>query len=219
MYFGSCLYISSQIPWEHLEKKTNFPGIRSSPDVFVVSPIEGKLSISIDQVHRLSEQLSYKPVIQPYKIAIIFPADFLTLPAQQALLKTLEEPVENTQIILVTAYPQKLLATIVSRCTQEAHKPPQDSTSIDPTIKALFTQLRSPDTSISTRITLAQTYATNKESALTTLEQLILLQKNELTQPTTTSLALLQKTIVASRMVQANGNARLILESLFFSFL
>ncbi len=80
-----------------------------------VEPLEGKTSISIDQVHDLAGQLIYRALGESPRIVIISPAEKLTLPAQQALLKTLEEPPENTQIILVTEYREKLLPTILSR--------------------------------------------------------------------------------------------------------
>lgn len=81
-----------------------------------IIPLEGKSSISIDQVHLLQQELSLQVSAREKRTIIIEPAEALTLPAQQALLKTLEEPPKHTQIILVTDTPYMLLPTILSRC-------------------------------------------------------------------------------------------------------
>jgi DNA polymerase-3 subunit delta' len=59
-------------------------------------------------------------------VFIIDPADELTLEAQDALLKTLEEPPSTTMIILVSAYPDTLRPTILSRCRRLRFAPLSD---------------------------------------------------------------------------------------------
>ena len=53
-----------------------------------------------------------------YKVAIIQPADAMNRNAANSLLKTLEEPTDNTLVVLLTALPGRLPATIRSRCQQ-----------------------------------------------------------------------------------------------------
>jgi DNA polymerase-3 subunit delta' len=65
---------------------------------------------------RLLETVNYRPFEAQRRVYIIDPADDMTLEAQDALLKTLEEPPSAVVLILVTAYPDTLLATIRSRC-------------------------------------------------------------------------------------------------------
>lgn len=58
------------------------------------------------------------------KVLVIPQAHRMTEPAANALLKTLEEPTDNTFLVLITDRPQQLLATIVSRCEKHVLPPP-----------------------------------------------------------------------------------------------
>jgi DNA polymerase III subunit delta' len=75
-----------------------------------------KSSISIEQVRRLRERLSMSPLRDGYKAALITDADYLSIEASNALLKTLEEPTKDTVIVLTAANESRLPATIQSRC-------------------------------------------------------------------------------------------------------
>jgi len=86
------------------------------PDVEVIEP-EGS-SIKIDQVRNLRNRVFYKCYESKFKVIIFDEADFLTIEAANSLLKVLEEPPENNIFILVTAEPQQLPETIISRCQQ-----------------------------------------------------------------------------------------------------
>ncbi len=81
-----------------------------------VEPLDGK-AISIDEVRELERFLSLKvPVDKEFNRAVIIQdAQYLSLEAQNALLKLLEEPPEGTIIILTTNHSQSLLPTIRSR--------------------------------------------------------------------------------------------------------
>ncbi len=71
--------------------------------------------IKIEKVRELLKSLSYK-VDKGMRVVLIDDADCLNVNAQNALLKTLEEPPANTIIILVTSMMQNFLTTILSRC-------------------------------------------------------------------------------------------------------
>ena len=87
--------------------------INSSPDYINIYP-DGN-SIKIAQIRKLQIDIIIKPHKQ-YKIYIINQADSMTIEAQNALLKTLEEPPEYAIIILITNNKESLLDTIKSRC-------------------------------------------------------------------------------------------------------
>jgi len=74
-------------------------------------------SIKIETVRNIKEKLAYSNYIvnQP-RYFVFLDAHLITIPAQNALLKSIEEPPKNTQIIFITKLPQKLLETIRSRC-------------------------------------------------------------------------------------------------------
>ena len=86
------------------------------PDFVHVIPEEDKNTISIDEIRKLISKLHLTRHFDAKKVALIEYADNLNTSAANALLKTLEEPPEETIIILVTSAPLKLPATIRSRC-------------------------------------------------------------------------------------------------------
>lgn len=73
-------------------------------------------SIKIEQIRELRRQLSLKPYSGKHKIAVIAEAHLMTVQAQNALLKTLEEPLGQAILILTSLSEYLLLPTIVSRC-------------------------------------------------------------------------------------------------------
>ena len=87
--------------------------VDSSPDYINIYP-DGN-SIKIAQIRKLQTDIIIKPH-KNYKIYIINQADSMTVEAQNALLKTLEEPPEYAIIILITSNKGALLDTIKSRC-------------------------------------------------------------------------------------------------------
>ncbi len=70
----------------------------------------------IDNIREIREEVIYSPTNTKFKVYIIDEAHMLTTEAFNALLKTLEEPPEHIIFILATTEPQKIPATILSRC-------------------------------------------------------------------------------------------------------
>lgn len=73
-------------------------------------------SIKIDQLRALLQQLALHPVEEGQRFVIIRDVDLMTIQAQNALLKSLEEPGEGTFFILTTANELAVLPTVLSRC-------------------------------------------------------------------------------------------------------
>ena len=86
------------------------------PDVVTIAPEER--IIKIEEIRAIEEALSFKPYEGKKKIVIVDDADSMNPPAANAFLKTLEEPPESTLIILITSRPDRLPATIRSRCSK-----------------------------------------------------------------------------------------------------
>ena len=77
--------------------------------------LNSKNSIGINEIREVQRRIHFKNFSLPYKVVIIDSADKLTAEASSALLKTLEEPPANTLIFLITALPQNIAPTIISR--------------------------------------------------------------------------------------------------------
>ncbi len=85
----------------------------SSADVL---EIDGASNNGVEQIRTLRENVKYMPAYSLYKIYIIDEVHMLSVPAFNALLKTLEEPPEHIMFILATTEPHKIPITILSRC-------------------------------------------------------------------------------------------------------
>lgn len=71
---------------------------------------------SVEDIRSIREEVNFLPTKAKYRVYIIDEVHMLSTGAFNALLKTLEEPPEHVKFILATTEPQKLLATILSRC-------------------------------------------------------------------------------------------------------
>ncbi len=85
------------------------------PEILIVEP-DDKGSIKTDVVRGINERVAYRPFEGRRRVVVIDKADALEPQAQNALLKTLEEPPSATVFLLLTSAPDALLATVRSRC-------------------------------------------------------------------------------------------------------
>jgi DNA polymerase-3 subunit gamma/tau len=91
----------------------------SSVDVI---EIDGASNRGIEHIRELREAVKYAPVVGKYKVYVIDEVHMLTNEAFNALLKTLEEPPPHILFIFATTEPQKIPATIHSRCQRYGFK-------------------------------------------------------------------------------------------------
>lgn len=113
----------------------------NQPDIIYVSH-EKPNTISVDDIRaQINNDIAIKPYSSPYKIYIMNEAEKMTPQAQNAILKTLEEPPEYAVIMLLTSNVNALLPTILSRCVVLNMKPVAD----DLVRKFLMQQLQVPD--------------------------------------------------------------------------
>lgn len=89
----------------------------NNPDIIYVRKNEGDREIKVDTIRNLiNKSVDIKPYRNRYKVFIIENADTMNIAAQNAFLKTLEEPPEYAVFLLLAENYNKLLVTILSRC-------------------------------------------------------------------------------------------------------
>ena len=100
------------------------------PDFLSVSPADGKVAISVEQIRELGEHLNLKSHQGGFKCALISPAQRMTTNAANSLLKTLEEPAGSTLLILTSPSSSSLPPTVVSRCLRLRFATPSRETGL-----------------------------------------------------------------------------------------
>jgi DNA polymerase III delta prime subunit len=141
-------------------------------------------SIGIDDIKQLQRAIFLKPIKSKTKAVIIEDAQLLTIEAQNALLKVLEEPPSHTIIILITTTKEALLPTIRSRCqiiTGTITKIKLSQKEYDEYTQFLTTF---PRWGIDMRLKKAEQLAKDKTKALLWIEKLILVTREELLKQT-----------------------------------
>ena len=99
--------------------------VLAHPDVHVIEPESKSRRIVVEQVRELENNLRLRAsAAGGRKVGIIREADRLQVQASNAFLKTLEEPPDQSLLLLVSAQPEGLPETILSRCIKVALLPP-----------------------------------------------------------------------------------------------
>ena len=187
-----------------------FP-IEPSPDCYCVPP-EGSLKIA--DVRAVKQFLTRRPYGHDHQIIYIPAADRLTLPAQNALLKTLEEPPDSAMIILTTGFPDRLLPTVTSRCFIHHLAATTATKNSSDAFLPIYQEVSAQTDG--RRMLLAQTYAYPKTRAVTTCQNAIRFFRHQLHRENLGSAA--QNAALAQKMLhylESNVDPKLCLEHLF----
>lgn len=178
---------------------------RPNPDLLILN---SDPSITIKQVRSLENFLQKKPYLSELKTILVTQADKLTLPAQHAILKTLEEPPANSQLFLLSPSEHLLLDTIISRCQviKLTNQPRLTKNQLKNQLK-LFIQIKKSN--LAQRISLANNHAKNKDQAIKFVYRLLLFFHSR---PQTYSTQLKQ-THQTLKQLHANTNPKLTLEN------
>ena len=95
--------------------------------LILIRPAEGKWAISIDQIKELQHDLAFHPPDARGRFCLILGADRMTADAQDAFLKTLEEPPPGNHLLLTTDRLEGVVPTIRSRCQRLSFLPLEDA--------------------------------------------------------------------------------------------
>lgn len=187
----------------------------------VLEPIGG--TIGINQVRELSKNLSLMPYGSKFTLAIINNAENLTLEAQQALLKTLEEPPKHAKLILSTGRIATLLPTIISRCEVINIKGNHDASrevNLDDTVNKLKKILGTDK--LGERMKTIDEITVNRDSAelfcdsaIIVLETALHQKNNEFNLPVTKISDLLKRLLIGKARIAGYINPKLVMDDIF----
>jgi DNA polymerase III delta prime subunit len=175
-------------------------------------------TLTIERVRDLPQIVATKPMGQT-RFIILTNLESASVPAQNALLKILEEPPAGNQLILVATNVTKILPTVKSRTRQLRWPADGEATSIDvQTNQALYQQLTT--SSYAQLIDMAEKYS-EREAAKQLLENLITYLHQQLEQTTEAKSGLrlthhLKTLLKTQEYIDKNVNVRLALEDAFF---
>ncbi len=184
------------------------PDIKPGPDVLEIIP---ETSIGIDEIRQIKTFLSRKPLGSSPNTVIIRSAEKLTLPAQNALLKTLEEPPGHSIIYLVTNHPDQLLPTILSRVQITIKQLSNEI--INSQSKDLLSKLLE-STGVGERIKILNEAGFTRESFLEFLDNLELILHNDVQN---SQLSTLNYQLIADTRSYLKSNVNLKLITTYFA--
>lgn len=101
----------------------------SHSDLKIIEPVESK-QIRIEQIRELVNWSAQTSLRGGHKVVVLYPAEQMNRSTANAFLKCLEEPPDKTLLLLVSNQPNRLLATIRSRCQQVLFQLPDKNTSL-----------------------------------------------------------------------------------------
>jgi len=115
----------------------------SHPDFNVLKPEEGKSVISVEAIRELIATANFKPFQADFKVFVIEKAERMNDIAQNALLKTLEEPQGKTIFLLISSAAEELIPTIRSRAQSVNFLPVVSAEKVDEETESLRNELLS----------------------------------------------------------------------------
>lgn len=209
-----------------LETQENTTGINFDKDSLLNNPVfrfinPGGETIKIDDIRNFNQELSFSNYSDQTRYFIFFNFDQATLQAQNASLKSIEEPPKDTHIVLMTTTVDKLLPTITSRCKLISHKKPQSQQEHLAETAKIYQQIA--QSKHYELIELANNYK-DREGAIKLLENLLeflnyQLHKNTNSQSKRIFASQLQIILKNIERLNQNTNVRLTLENCFFDLI
>jgi len=140
-----------------------------------IDSINFEKSVGIEDIRTIQKKIYLKPIKSGAKAIILNAYNGLTIEAQNALLKILEEPPNNTIVILIVSSVEQILPTILSRCKLISIKKVQEDLTkkgLDEIIEILSSLSSS---GAGKRLKLAQDFGKSREEAIIWLEKMIII--------------------------------------------
>lgn len=216
--------ISSKDRQEAL-KKTMFLCSQKKIDKIDIEYTNFEKLVGIEDVRIIQKKIYLKPIKGDTKAIVLAAFNGLTIEAQNALLKILEEPPNNTIIILVVINTEQVLPTILSRCKVIAIGNKKEEFSKKEVYQIIEILSSLPAYGVGMRLKLAQDFGKSREEAIVWLEKMIILLRESIIEEINKNQAFEQSKIKTLEKIQdtytiiktTNVNQRFALENLFLS--
>lgn len=203
-----------------IEKAKNYAFdfcLKNKIDKLDISFIEPEKAVGIAQVRDFQKRIFLKPFKSDQKAVILKAGNGLTLESQNALLKVLEEPPNNTIIIILVESDESVLSTILSRC--KIISLDKEGVQRKDLVEYEKILLSLKKAGVGDRLRLAQDKSKDKETALQFVEGLILsseiLLRNSKDKKLAEAIELMQKTYTGIKTT--NANLRLSIENMLLN--
>lgn len=180
---------------------------------------QDSLSLGIRTVRDWQKQLMLMPQTSPFSAGVIYSADLLTPEAQNALLKTLEEPPSHARIYMEAPSDAALLPTVLSRC-QLIKLPAMQGDATEEQMRILqkLQQLTNPETSVGRAISILDAAIKNRDDATGWIASAIeILHKTRGDWPKQTYMQLMQRLLTAQKQLASNVTYKLVVDHVFLS--
>jgi len=201
------------------------PDLLKNPDLHWVNPDNDPENgaVKIEQIRDITAEIQMRPFqgVGELKQAIfvICKIELASVPAQNALLKSLEEPPAHVQFLLTSTQPQRVLPTILSRVKgEESELLQKENTSGKHSKESKIEYGKFKNDSYTELMELAGSYKEKPEAVSFVKELLNTLHRDNILEPTASNTKLIQETVTALEYLQKNVNTRLVLEHLLFQF-
>jgi DNA polymerase III delta prime subunit len=199
---------------EYLEKDiSKFIQLHKIPDIHLIEKPEME-NVKIEEVKQIQKELIFQPFEEKYQIGIICHAHMMTVEAQNAMLKTLEEQGERTLYFLLVNNEKNVLDTIISRSIKHYVKrnSKEDLADLEKSEETADRSL--PDEVHEVFELISKKIETKGHQELIALVELITDGSNmNLTQSQRNARRKLK--VEALKMLQSNANKQLVLENLY----
>lgn len=189
--------------------------------IFDIKPLildTDALSLGIKQVREWQKQLLLMPTASPYTAGVIESANLLTTEAQNAMLKTLEEPPAHTRIYMEAPSNTQFLPTILSRC--QIIQLPTHTLIIEKQaqIREQLQTLTDKKTTAGQIILLLDTTIKNKEEGLFWITNAItVMYQTQSSFTKQTYVPLMKRMLLAVKQLSSNVSYKLVLDAVFLS--
>ncbi len=169
----------------------------------------------IDQIRQLQHQLQLKSYSSKVRLAVIDQAEKLTIPAQNALLKLLEEPPANAMIILASPTADLLLPTVVSRCQIIKLRTGPDRPDQETYNSGLIILNSILKSGVGERLKIAGEIASTREKAMEFCQNQLFIWRDKIKKtPVKHHIQTIRQIQRALHFLEANVNPKLVIENL-----